>query len=70
MVNNINTTYFDLSVAGPEGTRSTVLHGEGYRASQDGGLWEKTLPPGIYRVLLTSDQSSGAALVYLKDDEP
>jgi hypothetical protein len=70
VVSNIDTSYFDLSVAGPDGARSTVLHGEGYSASQDGGLWEKTLPPGTYRLLLTSDQSSGKALIYLQDDEP
>jgi hypothetical protein len=69
VVNNIDTTYFDLSVAGPDGARSTVLHGEGYNASQDGGLWEKTLPSGTYRLVLTSDQSAGTASIYLKDDE-
>jgi hypothetical protein len=68
VVNNINTTYFDLSVAGPEETRSTVLHGEGYNASQDGGLWEKILPSGSYRLVLTSDQSAGTASIYLKED--
>jgi hypothetical protein len=70
VVNNIDTTYFDLSVAGPDGARSTVLHGEGYSASQDGGLWEKMLQPGIYKVVLTSNQSSGTASIYLKDFEP
>jgi hypothetical protein len=69
VVNNIDTTYFDLSVAGPDGARSTVLHGEGYSAYKDGGVWEKTLPPGTYRLLLTSDQSSGKALIYLEDDK-
>ena len=67
VVNNIDTTYFDLSVSGPDGTQSTVLHGEGYNAAQDGGLWEKTLPPGTYRLMLTSDQNSGTAVVYVND---
>jgi hypothetical protein len=70
VIKNINTTYFDLSIAGPDGNRSTVLHGEGYSASQDGGLWEKTLPSGTYRLVLTSDPSPGAATIYLKDDQP
>jgi hypothetical protein len=69
VVNNIDTTYFDLSIAGPEEARSIVLHGEGYSALQDGGLWEKTLPSGTYRLVLTSDQSSGTASIYLKEDE-
>jgi hypothetical protein len=70
VVDNINTDYFDLSVSGPEGELSTVLHGEGYSASQDGGLWEKTLQPGVYKVVLTSDPSAGTASIYLKDFEP
>jgi hypothetical protein len=70
VVENIDTTYFDLSVAGPDGFHSTVLHGEGYNASQDGGLWEKQLQPGTYRLVLTSNQSPGTATVYLKHYEP
>jgi hypothetical protein len=31
-IEGINTTYFDLSLAGPEGFSATILHGEGYRA--------------------------------------
>jgi hypothetical protein len=65
-VHDINTTYFDLCLIGSNGYSSVVLHGEGYRADQDGGLWEENLPPGIYQVMLTSDQSSGTATVFLK----
>jgi hypothetical protein len=65
-VRDINTTYFDLSVTGPGGYRSVILHGEGYRADQDGGLWEQNLPPGAYRLVLTSEKSPGSASVYLK----
>jgi hypothetical protein len=65
-VRNINTTYIDLSVIGPDGYRSTVLHGEGYNAAQDGGLWEQNLPPGAYRLVLTSHQSPGTVSVYWK----
>jgi hypothetical protein len=66
VVRNINTTYFDLSVTGPDTFQDPVLHGEGYNAFQDGGLWQKTLPSGTYRVVLTSDLSAGTASVYLK----
>jgi hypothetical protein len=65
-IHNIDTTYFDLSVIGPHDFTSTVLHGEGYKAFQDGGLWEENLPPGVYRVVLTSRQSPGTASVHLK----
>jgi hypothetical protein len=66
VLDDINTTYFDLSVTGPNGFHSIVLHGEGYNAFQDGGLWEKNLSAGTYRVVLTSHQSPGRASVYIK----
>jgi hypothetical protein len=66
VVRNINTSYFDLRVAGAEGYDSVVMHGEGYRADRDGGLWEETLSPGMYQLVLTSHQSPGTATVFLK----
>ena len=66
VVNDINTTYFDLSVTGADKYSSVVMHGEGYRADQDGGLWEQNLPAGTYQVMLTSHQSPGKLSVYLK----
>ena len=65
-IRNINTTYFDLMWHGPNGFSSIVLHGEGYNAFQDGGLWEKNLTPGTYQLVLTSHQSPGTASVYIK----
>jgi hypothetical protein len=64
VVRNINTNYFDLSIVGPDGFRSTILHGEGYSASQDGGLWAQNLPSGIYQLVLTSHQSPGVVSIY------
>ena len=69
-IHNINTTFFDLSVKGPDGFSSIVLHGEGYSASRDGGLWQKSLSPGTYELVLTARQSPGTALVYLKTYNP
>lgn len=66
IVDNINTTYFDLRLTGPRTYSSIVLHGEGYNAFQDGGLWEKQLAPGIYHLVITSHQSPGTASIYLK----
>jgi hypothetical protein len=65
-VRNINTSYFDLRVVGSDGYNSVVMHGEGYRADRDGGLWEETLPAGTYQLMLTSHQSPGTASVFLK----
>jgi hypothetical protein len=66
VVRNIHTGYFDLSVIGPDGYSSVVLHGEGYRADRDGGLWQENLLPGTYRLVLTSHRSPGTASVFLK----
>ena len=65
VVHDISTSYVDLSVTGPDGFHSIVLHGEGYNAFQDGGLWEKNLQPGTYQLVLTSHQSPGQASVYI-----
>jgi hypothetical protein len=65
-IRSIDTTYFDLSLTGPDGYSSVISHGVGYNAEQDGGLWEEELQPGIYQILLTSHQSPGTASVYLK----
>lgn len=65
-IRNIDTTYFDLYITGSNGLRSIIMHGEGYRADQDGGLWQERLPAGSYQVLLTSHRSPGTASVYMK----
>lgn len=65
-IRNINTTYFDLCVIGPDNYSSTVLHGEGYNAFQDGGLWEENLSAGTYQLVLTSHQSLGTASIYMR----
>jgi hypothetical protein len=66
IVRGIDTTYFDLSVIGPDGYSSIVLHGEGFSAFQESSSWKETLPAGTYRVVLTSHQSPGTASVFLK----
>jgi hypothetical protein len=66
IVRDIDTSYFDLRLVGANGYSAVVLHGEGYRADRDGGLWEANLLPGTYQLVLTSDQSPGTASVFLK----
>lgn len=65
-IRSIDTTYFDLRLTGPDGFQSTLLHGEGYNAAQDGGLWQQNLPAGTYQIVLTAHQSPGTASVYMK----
>ena len=65
-VRNLDTPYFDLSVQGADGVRIPVLHGENYRTDWAGsGEWRKLLPPGAYRLLLTTAQSTGRVAAYL-----
>lgn len=67
VINNINTTYFDLSLKGPDGFSKIITHGEGYRAARDGGLWEQNLlPAGEYRLVLNSHASPGSVSIYLR----
>lgn len=63
-VQDINTSYFDLRLLGPNGYSYLLLHGEVYRADRDGGLRELTLLPGTYQVVLTADQSPGVLSIY------
>ena len=66
VVRDIDTSYFDLSLIGPDGYHSVILHGEDYRADRDGDLWEENLLPGTYQLVLNSNQSTGTAAVFLK----
>ena len=65
-VRNVDTTYFDPSVTSPHGFNSVILHGEGYNAFREGGLWEQNLAPGTHQLLITVRQSPGTASIYLK----
>ena len=64
-LSNAETTYFDLSLIGPEGENLVILHSEDYRTDeQGGGTWEQSLPPGDYRLVLTADQGSGLLTIH------
>ena len=62
---NIEAAYIYLHLTGGDGADFVLLHGEGYRAGRNTGLWQETLPPGDYRLVLDSRQSSGTLAVYL-----
>ncbi len=62
---NFNTAYLDLSLLGPNGERTVILHSENLKTdAAGGGLWEQRLNPGAYRLLLTTEQSLGVFSVY------
>lgn len=64
-IQGIDTPYFDLRLTGPDDESPVILHSEDYRTDADGGgLWEKSLAPGTYRLELTARQSPGALTVY------
>jgi hypothetical protein len=63
---NIDTPYFDLTLHGPNGESMVILQSENYRTDENGGgSWEKSLPPGAYRLALTAAQSPGSLTIYL-----
>ena len=62
---DLDSDYFDLRLVTPEGEEITILHGETMRTDQNGGgLWEESLQPGAYRLLLTAHQSPGRVALY------
>jgi hypothetical protein len=48
-----------------DGPDFVLLHGEGYRAGRNGGMWQETPPPGDYSLVLDSRHSSGTLSVYI-----
>lgn len=62
---NANTTYFDLSLIGPEDDSLMILHSEDYHTDENGGgMWEESLAPGTYQLALTADPSGTVLSVY------
>ena len=49
---NIDTTYFDLSLTGPGGYEKVLLHAEGYSVSKDSTLFEERLAAGEYELVV------------------
>lgn len=66
VIKDINTEYFDLSLKGPAGYHSLILHGEEFRTDGAGAssLQEFALQPGEYRLALTSRQSPGRLSIH------
>ncbi|MBE2221357.1 MAG: hypothetical protein IAF02_07445 [Anaerolineae bacterium] len=62
---NIDITYFNLSLIGPENDSFVILHSKNYHTDKTGGgMWEKSLEPGTYQLALTTDTGSGVLSVY------
>jgi hypothetical protein len=66
-VQNIDTSYFDLRLIGPNGFNAVILHGEDDTAEQDLVTWSQNLKPGEYRLVVTSHVTPGIVAIYLKD---
>ncbi|HEX2979367.1 MAG TPA: M50 family metallopeptidase [Anaerolineaceae bacterium] len=65
----LNATYLDLELVGPDGQPMQILHGEGYRASNDRMQMSWELDPGNYSIVLTSDQEPGVVAIYWKQGQ-
>jgi hypothetical protein len=64
MVENIDTTFIDLRLTGTTIEDRIILRGEDFKSNLGGGHWHETLPPGEYKIVLTSDKSSGIVNLY------
>jgi hypothetical protein len=61
---NIDTAYFKLNLEAETGTSYQILESEDYRTDANGGgSWQKSLAPGIYRLVLSAPQSPGTLSV-------
>ena len=61
----LDSDYFDLRLIGPNGEEITILHREEMRTDQKGGgMWERSLSPGVYRLLLTAQEGPGHVALY------
>lgn len=57
---NVDSPYFDLRLHTEDDVSFMILHSEALRTdSRGGGLWERSLEPGMYRLVLTAEQSPG-----------
>lgn len=67
-VKDVDTTYFDVTLIGPEGKQFPMLHAEGYKSTYDSAKIETNLGPGEYRLVMTGSQSRdlGEVSFYLK----
>lgn len=67
-VKDINTTFFDVTLIGPEGKQFPMLHAEGYKSTYDSAKIETNMGPGEYRLVMTGSQSRslGEVSFYLK----
>lgn len=63
-IQNIDTTYFKLSLVAENGTSYLILESKDYRTDENGGgFWQESLPPGTYHVVLSAPQSPGTVSV-------
>jgi hypothetical protein len=65
-VRDIRTDLLDVSLHGPDGWRTTLLHGEGYSAAEFtfGESW-KDLPAGRYELVISGTPARGVVTVYI-----
>lgn len=62
---NVDTAYLDLTLEADDGSSWVVLRSQGLRTdNQGGGTWERELPAGSYRLLLSAAQGNGTVAIY------
>jgi hypothetical protein len=67
-IQNVDISYFDLSLVDSVGSRLVILHGEDFRTNEEGsGSWEKSLGPGMYQLVLTTESNPGILSIYWRN---
>ncbi len=62
----VKSELLDVRLVGDNGFEETLLHGEDFTSEQGRVEYTQDLPPGEYRILLSTRRSSGTLTVYLR----
>jgi hypothetical protein len=65
-LDGVKCELLDVRLAGDNGFEETLLHGEEFTSEQGRVEYTKDLPPGEYRIYLTTRGSEGVLTVYLR----
>ena len=63
-VENINTTFIELLLIGPETTEEILFYGTDIHSDKGSSLWQETLPAGDYQLTFSSHKGSGIFSLY------
>lgn len=65
-LNGVKSELLDVRLEGDNGFEDTLLHGEEFTSEQGRVEYTRDLPPGEYRIFLTTRAASGVLTLYLR----